>query len=181
LEEEAELDDLLTAARAGDRAAFGRIVTSHQSMVFSIGLHFLRNPTLAEEVAQDVFLELYRSLARVSSGAHLRAWLRRTALHRCIDESRRKQYRGEISLDAVAEHGIQDRDGDLLAYEQMRQYVAALPEMHRSVVILRYQEEMDPAEIAETLCIPLNTVKSRLHRALLTLRHKLERRARLRA
>jgi RNA polymerase sigma-70 factor, ECF subfamily len=68
-----------------------------------------------------------------------------------------------------------DRASDPIAGRLLRKQVAALSETHRAVVILRYQEDLEPGEIADALCIPLNTVKSRLHRALQILRSKLER------
>jgi len=69
--------------------------------------------------------------------------------------------------------------GDAMLDELVRKQVAALPEWQRAVVVLRYQEDLDPVEIADMLKIPVNTVKSRLHRALATLRETLERKHRV--
>jgi RNA polymerase sigma-70 factor, ECF subfamily len=71
--------------------------------------------------------------------------------------------------------------GDTLLGESLRRQVAKLPEWQRAIVVLRYQEDMDPLEIADALNIPVNTVKSRLHRAIGTLREALERKQRVRA
>ena len=71
--------------------------------------------------------------------------------------------------------------GDVFLAASLRQQVAQLPEWQRAVIILRYQEDLDPLEIAELLKIPINTVKSRLHRAISTLRTVLERKQRVRA
>jgi RNA polymerase sigma-70 factor (ECF subfamily) len=78
----------LTQAKAGDQAAFAALIRRHQNMVFSVALHMLRSRPAAEDLAQDVFLELYRSLSRLESDAHVVSWLRRVASHRCIDEIR---------------------------------------------------------------------------------------------
>ena len=88
-----ESPDLLTLAKAGDQAAFAALIRRHQNMVFSVALHMLRSKPAAEDMAQEVFLELYRSLARLESEAHVVSWLRRVAGHRCIDEIRRRNHR----------------------------------------------------------------------------------------
>ena len=80
-----ESPDLLTQAKAGDQAAFAALIRRHQNMVFSVALHMLRSRPAAEDLAQEVFLELYRSLGRLESDAHVVSWLRRVAeppLHR---------------------------------------------------------------------------------------------------
>jgi RNA polymerase sigma-70 factor (ECF subfamily) len=147
-------------------------------MVFSIGFNYLRNGALAEEIAQDVFLDLFRNLGSVESGAHLVWWLRRVTVNRCIDRGRKRAFRTEIALEKVSEPSSDDAEQDPMVRESLRKLIAALPERQRAIVILRYQEDLDPAEIADVLDVPVNTVKSRLHRALGVLREKLERKQR---
>jgi RNA polymerase sigma-70 factor, ECF subfamily len=168
-------DTTLRRALAGDPGAFAAIVHENQSMIFSLAYHFLRDTGLAEEIAQDVFLKLYRDLATIQSASHLQAWLRRSTLNRCIDQSRSRAYRSETHLDALTEPKGLDPTTDPIAGKLLRRQVAALPETQRAVVLLRYQEGLEPNEIADTLCLPLNTVKSRLQRALQILRARLER------
>src|SRR5918996_4787692 len=96
-----DLDRTLDRARGGDPAAFAPLVRRHESMVFSLALHALRNRAAAEDLAQDVFLELYRGLGRIESSAHLVAWLRRVTSHRCIDELRRLPRRMELPVEAL--------------------------------------------------------------------------------
>jgi RNA polymerase sigma-70 factor, ECF subfamily len=168
-------DETIRQASAGDKNAFGVLVRENQSLVFSLAYHFLRDAALAEEIAQDTFLKLYRDLGSIESASHLRRWLRQTTLNRCIDHSRSRAYRSETPLDGLSEPMCMDRASDPIAGRLLRKQVAALSETHRAVVILRYQEDLEPGEIADALCIPLNTVKSRLHRALQILRSKLER------
>ena len=154
---------------------FAGIVREHQSMVFSIGWQFLRNRALAEEIAQDVFLQLHRNLPSIESGAHLTNWLRRVTSQRCIDALRRTRLRPQIGLDDTAELSAASEERDPLAAGRLDRLIATLPERARMIVILRYQEEMEPAEIAETLAIPVGTVKSNLHRSIALLRGRMEK------
>src|SRR5256885_1479534 len=143
--------------------------------VFSIGWHFFADRALAEDLAQEVFLQLYQGLPAIQSTSHLTHWLRRTAVHRCIDHSRRKNFRRESPLEEMQETATGTAPADSFLHERLRQTVAQLPEKQRMVVLLRYQEELGPGEIAELLNMPVNTVKSTLHRALEELRGKLTR------
>jgi RNA polymerase sigma-70 factor, ECF subfamily len=168
------------AAPATHKLNFEDLVREHQRMVFSIGYHFLHNAAAAEEVAQDVFLELFKRLATLESREHVTYWLRRVACHRCIDYSRRnKGAAAEVSWDQLPEPSQPTGHSDLgnsdpMMSKRLQQVVAALPEKMRMVIILRYQEEAALEEIATTMGIPLNTVKSTLHRAHAMLRAKME-------
>lgn len=166
----------LKGAERGDSEAFAEIVREYQGMVFSIAWHFLHDRELAEDVGQDVFLELYQSLSSVQSAAHLTYWLRRVTANRCIDRGRRQKRRQELALEDAPEPIARNSTGDPLLWQRLRAVLAALPEKQRMIVILRYQEEMGPGEIAEALGIPVNTVKSTLHRSLAELQSKLTRR-----
>jgi RNA polymerase sigma-70 factor (ECF subfamily) len=153
---------------------FRRLIETHQRMVFSIALRVTGDYATAEEVAQDVFLELHRSGERLAGEDHIRYWLRRVATHRAIDALRRQALRPEADADewveeqqvdgaAVSSAGLQARLDDLLR---------TLPEPMRVAVVLRYQEEMLPDEIARVLGQPVASVKSHLHRGLTLLRRK---------
>lgn len=177
---------MLTTARPGkdelafgDEADFAGIVRAHQGMVFSIAYHFLRDRSLAEDLAQDVFLHLHKNLKAIQSASHLVYWLRKVTGHRCIDQARRQKLRPRISLteylERAPEPSARFAEGDPLLAGVLRRLIARLPERSRMIVILRFQEEMEPAEIAGMLDIPLGTVKSNLHRSLALLRGKLER------
>ncbi len=166
----------LRQAARGDHQAFGDLVREHQAMVFSMAYHFLRDRALAEELAQEVFLHLHQNLAAIQSPAHLTFWLRKVTNHRCIDQARRQKVRPQISLEEVPHEPVADfAHRDPLLSEKLRRMVESLPEKARMVVILRYQEDLEPAEIAKTLDMPLNTVKSHLRRSLAALREKLAR------
>jgi RNA polymerase sigma-70 factor, ECF subfamily len=169
----------LARSIGGDEAAFAGIVREHQAMVFSIAYHFLRDRSMAEDLAQDVFLHLHKNLRAIQSPAHLLYWLRKVTGHRCIDQARRQKLRPRISLTEYLERAPEPsasfQMADPLLAGVLRRMIARLPERSRMIVILRFQEDMEPAEIAGMLDIPLGTVKSNLHRSLALLRGKLER------
>jgi RNA polymerase sigma-70 factor, ECF subfamily len=153
---------------------FAATVRRHQSMVYSIALHFLADRSAAEELAQDVFLQLHASLPTLKSAEHVTFWLRKVTSHRCIDYRRRRRL-PEVSLDDAPEPAALDRSADPLLARKLRQLIASLPEKPRIVMVLRYQEEMTPEEIADLLTMPVATVKSHLQRSLLLLREKMLR------
>jgi RNA polymerase sigma-70 factor, ECF subfamily len=151
---------------------FTTLVREHQSMVFSLAYHFLRDRAAAEELAQDVFLQLYRHREELQSPEHVVFWLRRVTANRCIDEGRRRQRRPEVPLEAAPDPVAPVRGSDPLLSERLRRLVASLPDSARLLVLLRYQEDLGPQDIAGLLKMPVNTVKSQLHRALAMLREK---------
>jgi RNA polymerase sigma-70 factor, ECF subfamily len=166
-------EETLTEAVRGDQAAFAVIVRHHKSMVYSIAYHFLHESWQAEELAQDVFLQLFQNLKKIESSAHLTFWLRRVTSHRCIDWNRRQSLRPRVSLEELPEPVAPAVRTDPLLARRLRQLVSDLPEKSRLIIALRYQEGLQLAEIAEILGIPLNTVKSQLQRSLAKLEEQL--------
>jgi RNA polymerase sigma-70 factor (ECF subfamily) len=155
---------------------FGELMREHRSMVFSVAYHFLHDRDLAEEIAQDVFLSLHRNFAELESPAHAAHWLRRVAVQRSIDAARKRQRRPVVALENMPEPSFRPAPADPLLGELLRKLVVSLPETQRMIVILRYQEDLDPTEIADVMGIPVGTVKSHLQRSLALLREKLGRR-----
>ena len=153
---------------------FAEVVHRFQAMVYSIALHFLADPGAAEDLAQDVFLQLHAHLSNLESEDHVRFWLRRVTAHRCIDSKRRPRL-PQVGLDDAHEPAAPSIEADPLLSRRLRQVVASLPEKPRLIVILRYQEDMTMEEIASTLDMPLATVKSHWHRSLAILREKVTR------
>lgn len=169
----ADPDAVVAWARDGDTRAFEAIVRRHERMVFGLAARILRERALAEEVAQEVFLQLFRSIGRIQSDAHAVFWLRRVAAHRAIDVARREPARhARVPLEAAPPLALVRRDGDPWLARTLEQAVLGLPPRARAVVTLRYQEDLDPTEIAELLDAPVNTVKSQLKRALAVLRRR---------
>ncbi len=128
----------------------------------------------AEDLAQEVFLRLHRSVREVQSDAHLLAWLRQVTTRLAIDRLRRQSRHATVPLEGDPGVAQEPAGDDPLLERRLRALIAQLPAPARAVVVLRYQEDLDPLEIAETLAMPLNTVKSHLRRSLESLRDRLE-------
>jgi RNA polymerase sigma-70 factor (ECF subfamily) len=165
---DARVEILLRKAKEGSHDSFADLIAVHESMVFSISLHALRDRVVAEETAQEVFLQLYRHLQSIESGSHLTAWLRRATTNRCIDELRRQS--PSVTLDDAIHAPAAIEQHDHFLHDRLKNLVADLPEKQRLALILRYQEGLDPSEISSVVDLPVNTVKSHLRRALATLR-----------
>ena len=172
----ASFETYLTADSAMPLPDFAEVIEANKAMVYSIGWHFLHDRTAAEELAQEVFLQLHRNWPAMKSPAHITYWLRRTASHRAIDASRRLKRRAETSLDETAEPSTLERLHDTFLSSYLGRMVSSLPEKPRMIVILRYQEDMEIEEIARTLDMKPATVKTQLARALELLRKKTEKR-----
>lgn len=148
-------------------------------MVFSIAYHFLRDRSAAEEVAQDVFLQLHRRFhefePKFENDAHICFWLRKVASNRSIDYLRKKKLQAAVALDDAPVPSVDGEPQDHFMNRRLQSLIASLPEKPRIVMILRYQEDMMPEEIASALDMPVRTVKSHLQRSLAMLREKIDR------
>lgn len=154
---------------------FRRLIETHQRMVYSIALRIAGDSGLAEEIAQDVFLELFRAGDRLESSDHLRFWLRRVAVHRSTDALRRRSHHPEAHAELLDPEDYVEcsrPESDIGLIARIEELLHTLPEPLRVVIVLRYQEEMTPADIALLLDQPLATVKSNLQRGLNLLRRK---------
>jgi RNA polymerase sigma-70 factor (ECF subfamily) len=174
----ATAEDLLTRARRGDLVAFRELMRQHQSRVYSVALRFTGQRGDAEELLQDVFLQLHGALAKLENEAHLKRWLLRTVSHRCIDRLRHAGRRPKLvsigNLPDTHEPKAPDNDIDHLAASRIRELMLELAPDARAVMLLRFQEDLDPAEIADVLAMPVATVKSHLRRSLEWLRTRME-------
>ena len=166
-------EPLLVRARAGDAQAFASLVEAHQGSVFSIAYRMLNHRAQAEDLAQDVFLQLYRKLDAIESLEHLGYWLRRVASNLAIDWLRRVPYTRTEPLDEGANVAAAVTDDDPLMSRALMRLLGELTPSARAVMLLRYQEDRDVAEIATALDMPVNTVKSHIKRSLTALRSRM--------
>ena len=152
---------------------FEELVDAHQSMVFSLAWRMTGDRGLAEEIAQDVFLELDRHMSRIESHEHAMFWLRRVAISRSADALRRRKVRGvDLWVEIEENHGATSEERSSPLSTRLEQLLSTLPEAQRAALVLRYQEDLTPEEIAATVDAPVATVKSNLQRGLKLLRAK---------
>jgi RNA polymerase sigma-70 factor, ECF subfamily len=181
-ESSSEPKELLNRLRAGEARAFEELVTTYQHRVFGVAVRMLGSPTEAEEVAQETFLRAHRALADFRGDAKLSTWLYAIASRLCLNrlasgEGRISRARME-GLDRLPAGEGGEPGADLERSERetaLHRAIAELPEERRIVVVLRDLEGLTYDEIASTLSLELGTVRSRLHRARLDLKEKLER------
>ncbi len=153
---------------------------AYQHRVFGVALRMLRNRSEAEEIAQEVFLRVHGAVEDFRGEAKLSTWLyaitSRLCLNRLASGERRVAREGHETLErltADVDPAAQLERGELEA--ALQRAITELPEERRIVVVLRDLEGLPYDEIAEVLDLPVNTVRSRLHRARLDLKAKLER------
>jgi RNA polymerase sigma-70 factor (ECF subfamily) len=169
---------------AGDEHALGEVFDRHAGRVYGLCLRVLREPADAEEVMQEIFLELWRRPERFDARrGSLRAYLSQLARSRAIDRLRQHRRRSEVMrmADAVLEHvtvsaAPRTPDGAALFAEQrrdVRDALMALSEPQRSALVLSYFDGLTYREIAERSGEPVGTIKTRVRRALLRLREQL--------
>lgn len=167
-------NDHLARARRGELASFEQLMREHEARVFSIALRFTGRRADAEELTQDIFVQLHGALERIADADHLRRWLLRTTAHRCLnrlrDQRRRPQLVSIETIAAIEEPIAPENGSDPLAGPRLRQLLLELAPEARVVLLLRFQEDLDPSEIAATLDMSVNTVKSHLRRSLEWLR-----------
>jgi RNA polymerase sigma-70 factor (ECF subfamily) len=167
----------LLDARAGGSAGFRALVRAHQARVYSIALRFTGRRTDAEELAQDVFVQLHAALGQITDCSHLKHWLLRTVSHRSIDRLRQQGRRPKlVAIESArdADVATADHQGDPLADARLRRLMLDLAPDARAVVLLRFQEDLDPTDIARVLDMSVNTVKSHLRRSLDWLRAQID-------
>jgi RNA polymerase sigma-70 factor (ECF subfamily) len=171
---------LVDRVRRGDPRAFEELVITYQHRVFGVALRMLRNRAEAEDIAQEVFLRVHHALDDFRGEAKLSTWLyaiaSRLCLNRLASGERRMAREDEEALDRAPERRLELAPLDVRRRVGVcREALDELPEERRIVVVLRDLEGLAYEEIAAALDLPLNTVRSRLHRARMDLRDKLER------
>ena len=175
------------AAQAGDRDAFDALIETYKDIVYAVAYRFARDPDLALDLAQEVFIRAYRGIRSFKGRSKFSTWLYRIAMNTCIDYTRRRarsmdphvvpeevaEYAGSepISAGSPATPGDEVLTGEL--GEQIQAAIDALPEYHRSVFVLYEIEGMAYKEIAEVVGCSIGTVMSRLHYARKKLRAAL--------
>jgi RNA polymerase sigma-70 factor, ECF subfamily len=176
---EPQRDDfkLIEAFRKGDEKAFEEIVRRYHRQVANIIYLTLGNRDEVDDLSQEVFVRVFRSLDRFEFDSSLYSWIYRIAVNLCIDEIRKKKIRKLIPLDFLTEGKLEDErrhkeivtgSDELLQKEKREMVLEALNKLspiHRAVILLREYQDMSYGEIAKTLHISPQAVKSRIFRA----------------
>lgn len=181
---------LVDECRRGDPQAFARLVAVHEGMVFNLAARLLGDGEEARDVAQDVFLQVYRTLGRFQGRSTLKTWIYRIVVNQCRNRQRwwrrRKKDRScpidemtaaeEARVSEASPERAETPYDRLARSEQSRVVQRALLGLsfdHRAILLLREVEGLSCDEIAASLRVPSGTVKSRLARAREALRHRL--------
>jgi RNA polymerase sigma-70 factor, ECF subfamily len=174
---EASSDALVTAAKAGDRAAYTELIERYRETVFAYAIARLRSREEAEDVAQETFVRAYQGLDRLRSAGTWEAWVMRIARNLCNDALRRRRVRQSEPLDVDWLDGGPSPETLALAGERRRELnraVAALPETLRIPILMHYASGRTYREIALALGMPHSTVVGRIARGLALLRRRMD-------
>jgi len=172
--------------RKGDQNAYAEIVEIYKNKVYQLCYRILGNRHEAEDAAQEAFVRAYINIHQYNLSMKFSSWLYRIATNLCIDRIRKKK--PDFYLDAE----VTDTDGltmysqlaatdaspeetveSLELQETIQAAILKLPEKYRSVIVLKYIEELSLQEIGEILDLPVGTVKTRIHRGREALRKQL--------
>jgi RNA polymerase sigma-70 factor, ECF subfamily len=160
---------IIESLRAGQsQGAFEAVVTGYRRRVFGLAYSIVRNRAAAEDIAQEVFVKLWKVLDGYDGRAKLSTWIyaitRNTALS-AVRKQRASRSLSDPNVLAEAEATTAREDGIGADDVTLWRAVAALPDVQRRVVTLYYQDERPVDEVAAMLGLPVNTVKTHLHRA----------------
>lgn len=174
-------ETLLSDYRTGDRAALRELISRYRDDLMRFLVRFLGNRAAAEDVFQEAFLQVHLSAESFDAGRRFRPWLFTIAANKARDHHRKHARRQPVSLSAaLSRDGEGSRFVDLMeaeipapgdrteaaeTAERVRRVVEGMPPHLREILLLSYFQRMSYGQIAETLKIPLGTVKSRLHAA----------------
>jgi RNA polymerase sigma-70 factor (ECF subfamily) len=179
---------LAKLARGGDRGAFEELVQLYKDKIYHLAYRMLGNRQEAEDAVQETFLRVYLNLDRYDEMQKFSTWIFRIGTNLCIDRLRKKK--PNYSLDAELPEGEGGDWHAMLASEEaspedqvivsetqqhIRESIEAMPDKYKSVVVLRYLQDLSLQEIGDVLDMPVTTIKTRLHRGREFLRQQLEK------
>jgi RNA polymerase sigma-70 factor (ECF subfamily) len=172
--------DIAVRFLAGDSQAFGELVARYTSAVFNLAYRYTQNRGEAENITQETFLRAWQALPRLSLDRSLKPYLLRIAVNLCHTWAEKHHAARTVDLDGEEENlatgadDVLDRMTEAELRDRLNVAIDQLPPLYRTAVTLRYTEELSYEEIALTLNLPLNTVRTHLRRAKARLRELLE-------
>jgi RNA polymerase sigma-70 factor, ECF subfamily len=170
----------------GDQDAYAEVVEIYGEKVFQICYRMLGNRHEAEDIAQEAFLRAYVNIHSFNINLKFSSWLYRIATNLCIDRIRKKKPDYYLDAEVAGTDGLtmysqiasdtslpEDDVESLELQETIQSEISKLPEKYRTVIVLKYIEELSLNEISKILDLPLGTVKTRIHRGREALRNQL--------
>lgn len=170
----------------GDQNAYADIVNLYQNKLYQLCYRMLGNKQEAEDITQEAFVRAYINLHSYDQKRKFSTWLYRIATNLCIDRIRKKkpdyyldaEVAGTDGLDMYSQIASEERLPEdvveqMELQERIQYEISRLPDKYRSVIVLKYIEELSLQEISEILEMPLGTVKTRIHRGREALRKQL--------
>ncbi|PLR95499.1 RNA polymerase sigma factor SigW [Bacillus sp. T33-2] len=170
----------------GDQNAYAEIVELYKDRVFQLCFRMLGNRHEAEDMAQEAFIRAYININSFNQNLKFSTWLYRIATNLCIDRLRKKKPDYYLDAEVPGTEGLnmysqvasdtelpEDELESLELQDMVQKEISKLPDKYRSVIVLKYIEELSLNEISEILDLPLGTVKTRIHRGREALRQQL--------
>lgn len=160
--------DLIKAAQSGDREALITLLREVENHVYQTAYYILNNEQDAKDAAQEALIRVYTKINSYEEKAKFTTWVQRIVTNICIDTFRKSK--NTLSIEEhnfvfTANHNVEDDIMMMFTAKDIREAIGKLPAHHRAVIVLRYIQDLSYSEIAESLDLPLNTVKSYLFRA----------------
>lgn len=177
-----EEEELIEMAGNGDLKAYEKIIELYEKKVFSIIYHMTKNESDIPDIAQEVFIKIYKNLSKFKKQSSLYTWIYRITVNVCIDEMKKKKkviYLNDTIKTEDGEYEVQIADDGKSLEEtieeketriKLKNYIKELPEKQRIILILRDIKGFTYMEIAEILKMNLGTVKSQINRARVALK-----------
>jgi RNA polymerase sigma-70 factor (ECF subfamily) len=175
---------LAKLALRGDQQAFAELVDLYQDKLFHMAYRMLSSRQEAEDVVQDAFLRVYKNLDRYDETLKFSTWIYRIATNLCIDRLRKRKPTYSLDAESTEHEGLdgysmipsdnRTPESELLLSDTQRIIHGALPPKYKSVMTLRYMQDLSLQEIGDVLGMPVTTIKTRVHRGREFLRKKLE-------
>jgi RNA polymerase sigma factor (sigma-70 family) len=178
--ERSEVESLVDAARAGDVGAFERLVELHQHEVFGLAIRLVGDREMAADVAQEAMIRAWRALPKFRGDAAFSTWVHRITVNTAWTMRSRAKRNAADPLDEIGDVADTDwltpeRAGETaMLRDALRRALGRLPEVHRTLVVLKDVEGWSHGEIASILGISVTAAKVRLHRAHVRLREYLK-------
>lgn len=161
-------------AMRGDHDAFAALIDASSNRLYALASLILRDTDRAQDATQEAIVRAWRELPRLRDPERFEAWLRRMVVNACYDEGRKLRRRAEVSLVHLADRQVVDTTTRLAETDRIERAFRRLPLEQRTTLVLQHKFGMTHGDIAETLGIPIGTVKSRIRYGTAAMRASLE-------